>query len=287
MVFGRDMMSRSNETILFPFRGVRVSPRPRFVSVLSWSVPLAVIVLTSGCTTTTHNQMVAFLRSNEAAVSTGHYTVNPPDALAIHAPGAAEVDGVIQRVRPDGKLSLRLLGEVEVAGLTTQEIAEKLKMQLSHYYIEPEVVVEVVGYRSQQYYVFGEVGNPGPKEYTGRDTLLKALANSRPTFLAWRSQIRVVRPEPETGESKIIVVDLDKMVRDGETGQNILLQPGDIIEVPPTPLAWIGLRVRELLYPVSPILKAYSSPIDAMDTYDDYDRHDGGNSSSNGFRLGR
>lgn len=232
------------------------------------------ISLTTGCAST-HEQLVAFLRAHDAPVSTGHYTVAPPDMIAFHAPGTGEIDGVVQRVRPDGKVALRLLGEVYVAGLTTQEIAEKVRAQLSRYYIEPEVVVEVARYASQQYFVFGEVSSPGPKAFTGRDTLIKALAAARPTFLAWRSQIRVVRPDPEGGESKVIVVDLDKMVRSGDTGQNVLLQPDDIIEVPPTPLAWVGHRVRELLYPVSPAVRLWDSPSEALDTYDDYDDREG------------
>jgi polysaccharide export outer membrane protein len=187
-------------------------------------------------------------------------------------------------VRSDGKVALRLLGEVQVAGLTTQEIAEKIKAQLSRYYIEPEVVVEVAGFYSQQYFVFGQVDNPGPKPFTGRDTLVKALANAHPNFLAWRSQIRVVRPDPDGEDSKVIIVDLDDMVRNGDTTRNILLQAGDIIEVPPTPLAWAGLRIRELLYPVTPAVRLWDHPAEALETYDEYDdrdstgRHRGGGS---------
>ena len=255
-------------------------PRLRMAA---WVANPLIIVLATGCSST-HEEMVAFLRANDASVSTGHYTVNPPDTIAFHAPGAGEIDGVVQRVRSDGKVALRLLGEIHVAGLTTQEIAEKIKAQLSRYYIEPEVVVEVAGFQSQQYFVFGEVNSPGPKPFTGRDTLIKALAAAQPTFLAWRAQIHLVRPDPDTGESKVIIIDLDRMVRNGDTEQNVLLQPGDIIEVPPTPLAWVGHRVRELLYPVTPALRAWASPVQAMETYDDYDRTGSANPSSNGRR---
>jgi polysaccharide export outer membrane protein len=262
------MSHRSTPSATPPSAGPRVCVAGRLGRAV-WCWAVLAVPFTTGCAST-HGQLAAFLRSNDAAVSTGHYTVNPPDAIAIHAPGAGEVDGVVQRVRPDGKVALRLLGEVHVAGLTTQEIAEKLKTQLSRYYIEPEVVVEVGRYRSQFYYVFGEVMRPGPKPYTGRDTLLKALAEATPTFLAWRSQIRVVRPGPEEDATKAIVVNLDQMIRTGETEQNVLLQPGDIIEVPPTPLAWIGHRVRELLYPMEPVIEAYTGPaqvIRANETY--------------------
>lgn len=231
-------------------------------------VPLLTLVfiatLSAGCATT-HNQLVAFLRAHDAEVSTGSYVVRPPDAIAIHAPGAPEVDGAVQQVRPDGKVVLRLLGEVDVAGLTTEEMAAKLRTLLARYYVEPEVVVQVAAYRSQYYYVFGEVANGGPKLYTGRDTLLMALAEARPTFLAWKSQIRIVRPPAEpAGDSKTIVVDLDRMLRHGDLSLNILLQEGDVIEVPPTPLAWVGHRVRELLYPLDPAINAYATPASAI-----------------------
>ena len=194
--------------------------------------------------------------------------------ITIHAPGAREIDGIQQRVGPDGKVALRLLGEVHVAGLTTQEIAEKLEAQLSRYYVEPEVVVEVSEYLSQWFYVFGEVQRPGPRPYTGRDGLLKTLAEAVPTFLAWRSQIRVVRPATDGGKSQTIIVDLDRVIRTGDADQDVLLQAGDIIEVPPAPLAWLGLRVRELLYPVEPAVRTYVGPAEAIRAQDIYDGRD-------------
>lgn len=225
--------------------------------------------LTSGCATT-HGQIVAFLRSHETATATGHYTVYPPDAVTVHAPHAPEIDGTTQTVRPDGKISLRLLGEVQVAGLTTGEIADKLRTQLARYYVEPEVVLEVAQYRSQFYYVFGQVAAPGPRAFTGRDTLLRALAHARPTFLAWTTQIRVVRPSANALERRVVTVDLDRIVHEGDASQDFLLQPGDIIEVPPTPLAWLGLRVRELFFPIEPVVDTYVRPAQTIHATNDY-----------------
>lgn len=250
----------------------RVAPgvtlvRVRLVSAVSLLSALSLL----GCTSR-HDQLVAFLRAHEVEVSTGHYVVRPPDVLAIHAPGIGEVDGARPLVRPDGKIVLRLLGEIDVTGLTTSEISAKLKRQLARYYVDPEVVVEIAAYRSQFYYVFGEVGIAGPKPYTGRDTLLKALAEAQPTYLAWRSQIRVLRPSPDTGERKTIVVDLDRILEKGDNTEDILLQDGDVIQVPPTPLAWVGHRIRELLYPVGPLMNAYTlpaGPINATHEYED------------------
>ena len=262
----------------------RIAMRPRGSCVLAWiGIALAAGVST-GCAGNRHGQLLAFLQAHEQAVSTGHYTVMPPDAITIHAPVAPEIDGAMQQVRPDGKIALRLLGEVDVAGLTTAQIAEKVQKQLSRYYVDPEVVVDVARYASQFYYVFGQVRAPGPKPYTGRDTLLRALAQAQPSFLAWRSQIRVVRPSVDEDGQKAIVVDLDHMVRSGQVAQDILLQPGDIIEVPPTPLAWIGLRVRELLYPVEPIVDVYEQPAQMVDTTHVYEDEFGSGDGSGSNR---
>lgn len=231
--------------------------------------------------------MVAFLRAHETEVATGQYVVRPPDVLAFNAPGAPEIDGASQMVRADGKVALRLLGEVDVAGLTTEEIADKLRAQLSRYYVDPEVVVQVAGYNSQFFYVFGEVASPGPKRFTGRDTLVMALAEARPTFLAWRSQIKVIRPAEDGGAPKVITVDLDKMLAGGDLAMNVLLQEGDIIQVPPTPLAWVGHRVRELLYPVDPMIDMYAKPADVIDSTNIYEDEWGSSndgSSNDGWR---
>jgi polysaccharide export outer membrane protein len=232
-----------------------------------------ILLATSAGCQSRHAHHVAFLRADEQIVSTGEYMVAPPDALLIHAPVAPEIDGTTEQVRPDGKIALRLLGEVEVAGLTTDQIAAKLRDLLARYYVEPEVVVDVHRYASQYYYVFGQVRRPGPKLYTGRDTLLHALSEAEPTFLAAKSLIRVVRPGTEDEASRVITIDLDKMVKDGRANDNILLQPGDVIEVPPTALAWVGLRVRELLYPIEPIVDTYNAPAETIHSTHVYEGH--------------
>lgn len=251
----------------------------------AWCTTLFALAVTAGCSNN-HEQLKLFLRAGEAEVSTGQYVVRPPDRVTIHAPGAPELDGSTQTVRADGKVALRLLGEVDIAGLTTEEIARKLETQLARYYVEPQVVVQVSGYASKCYYVMGEVATPGPKPYTGRDTLLTALADARPTFLAWRQQITVTRPAPKPGaEPQKIVVDLDKLAAGGDPELNVLLQEGDVVEVPPTPLAWVGQRVRELLYPIDPIVRTYNAPAEAVRSTRVYeDEFGGGNEDHRNYR---
>ncbi len=230
-------------------------------------------IAASGCGPN-HEDLKVFLKAHEHKVSASEYRLTPPDVVMISAPGCPEVDGDTQLVRTDGMISLRLLGEVRVVGLTPSEIAAKLERLLKRYYHDPKVHVRVGGYNSKKYYVLGQVDGAGPRPYTGRDTLMEALAKAKPTFLAWRSQIKVIRPSADKRKKHVITVDLDDMVKKGDMRMNFLLQEGDIVYVPETPLAWVGLRIRELLYPVGPVMSAYTAPARALDAYDTYKYRD-------------
>jgi hypothetical protein len=79
------------------------------------------------------------------------------------------------------------------------------------------------------------------------------------------------------------------MAKTGDWSQNILLEPDDIVYIPPTPGAWIGLRVREVLYPVAPMAHAYLTPAQLEDAYEEYhdDEDDsGGGAYSNSYYGG-
>jgi len=224
-----------------------------------------------GCATTTHEDWSAFLKAHEHSISTIEARVSPGDVLVIDSSQALEIDGIIRKVQPDGKVALDLVGEVQVVDLTAREIAAKLDRLLSPYYTDPGVRVEVTSQPGRVFYVLGQVGTPGPYPYTGRNSLLHTLAVAQPNHIAWQSRVRIIRPNADEKHRREVEVDIDKMVRTGDVRQNILLEPGDMVYVPPTPLGWIGLRIRELLYPVAPAVRAYQAPDDFLETQDRYD----------------
>ncbi|RIK68978.1 MAG: hypothetical protein DCC65_02275 [Planctomycetota bacterium] len=216
------------------------------------------------------DEIHAFVHDWEASVSAADYRVQPPDTLEISSAQAPELDGEIQTIRQDGKVTLRLVGEVKVAGLTPVEISRKLESLLSQYYVEPHVSVRVSTAGSKRFYVFGEVAQEGAFPYTGRDTLLNALAASRPTFIAAKEMIKVIRPSHEPDKRHVMVIDAYSMMEHGKLEQNVLLQEGDIVYVPPTVIGWMGLRLRELLFPLIPVGQAYTTPANMMAAYDVY-----------------
>jgi polysaccharide biosynthesis/export protein len=156
------------------------------------------------------------------------YQVQPPDKLAIVAPKIKELDGQVQAIRPDGRISLNLLGEVEVAGKTPEQIGAELRALASKYYAREmlDISVRVEEFASQVVYVFGQVEQPGIKPYTGRDTIVTVLAAAQLNNNAWPQKIVIVRPNEDVNVRQKVTVDLKEMYQTGETSQNFLLEPG-------------------------------------------------------------
>lgn len=236
--------------------------RHRFIRSPYLACPAALLLFTSLIAGCAHEdeKVQAWVHEWETSVSAADYLVQPPDALEISSAQAPEIDGEIQTVRQDGKITLRLLGEVKVAGMTPAEIARKLESLLAQYYLDPQVSVRVSSAGSKRFYVFGQVAAPGPFPYTGRDTLLSALAQAKPTFIAAKDQIKVVRPSHEADKRHVMVVNVNDMLGKGDLEYNVMLQEGDIVVVPPTVLGWIGLRLNELLFPASSVYQTIATP---------------------------
>jgi len=234
------------------------------------SVGLSCGLAVAGCAPPKYEDLKVFVQAHDHDVVSSIYRIEPPDVITIESPTCPEVDGEIQTVDIDGKISLQLVNEVKVSMLTPKEVAAKLEGALARYYNQPEVKVRVVNHASKNIYVFGEVSQGGPVPFTGRDTVLDVLALAQPTFLAWRARIELIRPSPDPDQRHKVIIDVDQMQQGGDLRDNYLLQEGDIIYVPPTVLGWLGLRVQEVLFPLSPMMAAYQMPADVMWTSETY-----------------
>lgn len=240
-----------------------------------WPViwPAALALQLTGCSAP-KGDILHFLPEHEHEVSAIEYRVGIPDVVSISAPRILEIDGEEQPVRPDGKINLRLLGEVKIVGMTAKEIAAKLEVLLSRYYVDPKVNVRVVNYLSKTYYVYGQTGAVGPRPYTGRDTLVDAVVKSGTNWLSWTSRVKVIRPAHDEIPVRTMIVDVESMIKTGDWSKNILLEPNDVVYIPPTPAAWLGQKVRGLLLPVGPVARTYLLPAQIRDMEDAYDDDD-------------
>jgi len=209
----------------------------------------------TGCLSSHLGDVVAFLRPKEVDVTAESYVLQPPDGIEIHCSKVPEIHLQRQRIRPEGKVSFEALGEIEVAGKTPEEVADVLKEKVAELYTLPgdsPIDVRIIAFMSKSYYVLGQVFRPGPKDYTGWDTLLSALTEAQPTPLAWEERVQVIRPSEEKKvRTKIFEVNFDRMSAHGDTSKNVLLQEGDIIYVPPTVFAAAAIVLEEIIRPIA------------------------------------
>jgi polysaccharide export outer membrane protein len=216
---------------------------------------LASISLLGGCFASNPEDIQAWVKPYEVNVTAENYTVQPPDEIEIHCSQVAEVHMQRQRVRPDGKVSFEVLGEIDVAGKTPREISAVVSERIKELYTLPgdhPVDVRVATYASKVFYVVGQVVRPGPRNYTGRDSLLLALAAAQPNPMAWEQRVQVVRPAAREDEDpRIFEVDYEKMISRGDITKDVLLEEGDIVYVPPTILAAVGMVIEEFISPVA------------------------------------
>jgi len=223
--------------------------------IRSWAVLLACVVLLGGCFASHPEDIQAWVKPYEANVTADRYIVQPPDELELRCAQVPEVNMQRQRVRPDGKISFEVLGDFEVAGKTPEEISVDVGKRIKELYTLPgdhAVDVRVAAFGSHVYYIVGQVSRPGPRNFTGRDSTLTAISEAQPNPLAWQKRIQVVRPAAQEGtEPYIFEINYKRMVIKGDTTKDVLLQEGDVIYVPPTILAGIGIVLEEFISPVA------------------------------------
>jgi polysaccharide export outer membrane protein len=129
-------------------------------------------------------------------------------------------------VRPDGKITLPLVGEVDAAGLTPEQLATKVTEALGKILNKPEVIVSVMSVQSKRYYLSGSVGRSGPVPLVTPTTILQALSASGLGQWAKKGKIVIMRG------TERIKFNYDQVIKGKHLEQNIYLQDGDHIYVP-------------------------------------------------------
>jgi polysaccharide export outer membrane protein len=218
---------------------------------------LAGAILIAGCVHERRSDPQAaqiFRHANVQDVSATEYRVAPPDKLFIRAAGIKELDQQVATIRPDGKIQLNLLGEFYVAGKTPQEIGQFLNRAGAEFYNDPQIQLDVAEYNSKFYSVFGAaVRDAGRKPYTGRNTVVAALAAAGFTDDAWPQQVSLSRPAKGARPRVTAIIDMKQVYQYGDTAQDFLLEEGDILFVPDGPLVAFSKTARKVLAPFTVI----------------------------------
>ena len=172
---------------------------------------------------------VGTLGSSAARADTSSdYHLVPGDKLRIEVYKDSQLSQSLQ-IRPDGKITLPLVGDVPAAGRTSLELRDTIAASLKEYITNPVVTVIVVETVPPVYYVVGEVHEPGPQPLTGQVNVLQAIsaAGGFKDF-AKTKDIRIQR------KSAVGVTTLRFNYKDAINGhvKPIFLQPGDTVIVP-------------------------------------------------------
>lgn len=162
-------------------------------------------------------------------VDASSYIIGPEDGLQVTVWQNPQISGAFP-VRPDGKISLTLLGDVQAAGLTPMQLSDSISQKLKGFIRDPTVAVVVTAVNSQKVYLVGEVGKVGPVPLTAGMTPLQAIATAGglSTFANKRS-IYILRNDG--GKQQKIPFNYKQALK-GDSKQLIPLKPGDTIVVP-------------------------------------------------------
>jgi len=164
------------------------------------------------------------------ATTDADYKIGPQDVLRIDVWKEPDISRTIP-VRPDGKISLPLLNDVQAAGMTSMQLANSLRDSLSKYLTNPQVTVTVTEINSRRVYITGEVVRAGALPLLPNMTVLQALSSAGGfTQFAKLKNIYVLRTED--GKQTKHPFNYKEVVKGNLPEQNILLQPGDTIVVP-------------------------------------------------------
>jgi len=158
------------------------------------------------------------------------YKIGPQDVLRVDVWKEPDISRTIP-VRPDGKISLPLLNDVQAAGLTAMQLAGVIREGLTRYINSPQVTVSVSEINSRRVYCTGEVLRPGALTLLPNMTALQAISSCGGfTQFAKIKGIYILRIED--GKQVQHPFNYNDVVKGKRPEENILLQPGDVIVVP-------------------------------------------------------
>jgi polysaccharide biosynthesis/export protein len=200
------------------------------------SMVLALLLLPAGILAQSSNAVSSSAGADQPATtgmsgsqSPSDYVIGADDMLHISVWKEPDLSETLP-VRPDGKISMPLLGDVDAAGMSPTNLGNSIRDKLKKYIADPRVTVVVTAMNSQRVFVTGEVNKPGSMTLLPHMTVLQALATSGFTQFANLKGIYLLRNQ--NGRQVRFPFNYKDVVKGNHPEQNIPLKPGDTIVVP-------------------------------------------------------
>jgi polysaccharide export outer membrane protein len=199
-------------------------------------IALAVPTLPRGQSAQKLNKAVATESANgkENATSVAKtdtsYLIGPEDVLNISVWKEEEVSRTVP-VRPDGKISLPLLKDMQAAGLTPMQLADMITERLKKFMAQPQVTVIVTQVNSQRIFVIGQIARPGTYPLLPGMTILQAISSAG-GLAQFANQKKIFLLRSEDGTQRKSLFNYKDVLEGRKSEQNLLLKAGDTIVVP-------------------------------------------------------
>jgi len=150
-------------------------------------------------------------------------------------------------VRPDGRISLQLVKSVVAAGLTPEQLTDRLTKAYATHLKDPEITVIVRSFSSQRIYVDGEVGKPGLIPLTGPTTVRQAISQAGGFLYTGNpTDVLLIRRGPEN-QTLAMMLNMQKVLDGTDLSQDIYLKPFDIVYVPKSAITNANLWIEQYL----------------------------------------
>ncbi len=179
------------------------------------------------------------------------YVLGVGDQVSVHVASMEDMPAGPMQIGPNGALDFPLIGQVQAGGLTIDGFRESLSAKLSKYITSPDITVNLVETQSRPVSVVGEVSNPGLHQMVGVKRLLDVIsmsgglkADAGPNVVITRQSqqgklgVGPVTVDSASGASSTIL-PLDTLLALKSPGDNIIMEPGDVISVPKAELIYV------------------------------------------------
>jgi polysaccharide export outer membrane protein len=190
------------------------------------TILFATLLFTASGFSNVFSQEVSDFSVNSQQVEQDRYLIGPEDILEISVWKNADLSRVVI-VRPDGRISLPLIGDVQAAGRTPDELRQDIVKKLQEY--QETVVASVIVQEVNSYRIFmlGEIRSPGPYTLKRKTSILQAISHAGGfTEFASKNKIILIR------EGERIKVSFDNLVKGKSDDSELILRSGDTIFVP-------------------------------------------------------
>ncbi len=217
---------------------------------------LLFLALLAGCAHAARPPNVSDADIDLTVPKADQFTFGPGDVLRVFVWRHADLTMDVT-IAPDGAISYPLVGRLQVAGMTFEEIGKTLQTAIAQYYVDAQVSVNVLAVNSARVMVFGEVKSPSVLNLTQSMSMLEALVRTGGINVDARTD-NVLLIRGGMAKPELYTVNIASIYGAGDFSQNVFLQAGDIIVVPPKTITNVERFFKRISSILSPAVSASS-----------------------------